>query len=76
MVYNYSVKVGETFNIKTPNNKNIDVKLKTDGEININHSVYPDGFEITMTQMADKINITTNMELVKHEDGYYYIKNN
>lgn len=74
MAYNYSVKIGETFNIKTPNNTTVDVSLKTDGKININHSIYPDGFEITMTQMNNRINITTNMELIKHNDGFYYIK--
>lgn len=75
MVYNYFVHPGEEFNIKTPNNKTVNVRLKTDGEININNSLYPNGFEITMTQLDNRINITTNMELIKKPDGFYYIKN-
>lgn len=68
LVYNYRVLPGENFNIKTPGThslKDVDIKLKTDGEININNSLYPNGFKITMTQMANRINITTNMELIK-----------
>lgn len=79
MVYNYFVKPGENFNIKTPGIKSfndINSILKSDGEININHSLYPNGFEIKMVQMPDKINITTNMELIKKDDGFYYIKEN
>lgn len=77
MMYNYFVKPGENFNIKTPgikSLKDINKTLKTDGEVNINHSLYPNGFEIKMTQMANKINITTNMELIKNPDGSYSIK--
>lgn len=79
MVYNYSVKPGESFNIKTPGNHTFDdiiKNLKSDGEININHSLYPNGFEIKITQMANRINITTNMELIKNDDGSFSIKNN
>ena len=79
MVYNYFVNADDKFCIKTPGNHSFDdilKNIKSDGEITINHSTYPDGFEITMTQMAHKVNITTNMELVKHDDGYYYIKEN
>ena len=79
MVYNHVVHTGESFNIKTNGNYSFDdiaKNLKSDGEIIINHSIYPNGFEIKMTQIANKINITTNMKLVKHDDGYYYIKEN
>lgn len=76
-MYNYFVKLGQSFNIKTPGNHTFDdisKHLKSDGEIIINHSLYPDGFEIKMTQMPDKIIITTNMELIENEDGSYSIK--
>ena len=79
MVYNYSVNPGESFNIKTPKNHSFDDIIKdiqSNGEIIINHSLYPDGFEIKMTQLADKIIITTNKELIKNSDGFYYIKDN
>lgn len=79
MVYNYSIKQGESFNIKTPGNhtfKDISKNIKTNGEIIINHSSYPNGFEIKMTQLANKIIITTNKELIKNSDGFFYIKDN
>lgn len=77
MVYNYRVLPGEDFKIRTPgSNSLINVKklLKTNGDVNINNSVYPTGFEIKMTQFANRINITTNMELVKNDDGTHSIK--
>ena len=79
MVYNYRVLPGENFKIKTPGNHTFDdilKNIKSDGEININHSLYPNGFEIKMTQMANRVNITTNMELIKDNDGCYHIKDN
>ena len=78
MVYNYSIHLGESFNIKTPGNhsfEDITKLIKSDGNIIINHSLYPDGFEIKITQIDTlQINITTNMELVKNEDGCYSIR--
>lgn len=77
MVYNYSVHTGESFKIKTPGNHSFDditKDIKSDGEIIINHSLYPNGFEIKITQLADKIIITANMELIKNNDGSYSIK--
>mgnify|MGYP003327898612 CR=1 FL=1 len=79
MTYNYNVLPGESFNIKTPGVKSFDdiiKNIKSDGEVIINHSLYPNGFEIKMTQLANKIIISTNMELVKKDDGFYYIKEN
>lgn len=76
-MFNYSVKLGESFNIKTPGNHSFDditKNIKSDGQIIINHSLYPNGFEIKMTQLVNKIIITTNMELVKNDDGSYTIK--
>lgn len=77
MVYNYTVNVGESFNIKTPGNHSFDditKSIKSNDEVVINNSLYPNGFEIKMTQLANKIIITTNMELIKNNDGFYYIK--
>ena len=77
MVYNYIVHVGESFNIKTPGNHTLNdiVKnIKSDESIIINDSLYPDGFKIKMTQLANKIIITTNKELIKNSDGSYSIK--
>lgn len=80
MVYNYSVKPCESFNIKTPGNHSFDditKHIKSDSKITINNSIYPNGFEVRVTQVETfKIIITSNMELVKHDDGYYYIKEN
>lgn len=76
MVYNYIVHINESFNIKTPGNHSFDditKHLKSDGEITINHSLYPNGFEIRMTQLPKKIIITTNKELIKNDDGSYSI---
>ena len=77
MVYNYIVHVGESFNIKTPGNHTLNdiVKnIKSDESIIINDSLYPGGFKIKMTQLANKIIITTNKELIKNSDGSYSIK--
>lgn len=77
MVYNYIVHIGESFNIKTPGNHTLNdiVKnIKSDENIIINDSLYPDGFKIKMTQLANKIIITTNKELIKNSDGSYSIK--
>ena len=41
----------------------------------INHSIYPDGTDVTFTQLADKIIISSNKELVKNDDGTYSFKN-
>ena len=72
MVYNYSVFPGQSFKIKTPgvdSFQDIIKDLKSDGEININHSLYPN------TQLPYKIIITTNMELIENSDGSYSINN-
>jgi len=76
-MYNYSVNVGEKLVIKTPNVKSLsDIKIehKQTSECIINHSVYPDGADITMTQLANKIIISSNKELVKNDDGSYSFK--
>lgn len=76
MVYNYIIHIGESFNIKTPGNHSFDditKHLKSDDGIIINHSLYPDGFDIKMTQLSNKIIITTNMKLIENEDGSYSI---
>lgn len=76
MVFNKTIKPGQSLKIKTPGNHSFDditKNLKSDGEIIINHSLYPDGFEIKMTQLPNKIIVTTNMELIENEDGSYSI---
>lgn len=77
MVYNYAIVPGQSFKLNTPGNHSFDdiVKnTKSDGQIIINHSKYPNGFEIKATQLVNKIIITTNMELIKNNDGSYSIK--
>lgn len=76
MVFNKTIKPGQSLKIKTPGNHSFDditKNLKSDGEIIINHSLYPDGFEIKMTQLSNKIIVTTNMELIENEDGSFSI---
>lgn len=77
MVYNYSINPGESFKIKTPGNhafNDIVKNVKSDGQVIINHSLYPNGFDVKMTQLYNKIIITTNMELIENDDGSYSIK--
>lgn len=79
MAFNKVIHVGQSLKIKTPNVKNFNdieknFKISSNNDIIINHSMYPDGFEITMTQLADKIIVTTNMELVENPDGSYSIQ--
>ena len=77
MVFNYSVAPGESFKIQTPGNHSFDdiVKnIKTDGQVTINHSLYPNGFDVKITQLYNKIIITTNMELIENADGSYSVK--
>lgn len=76
MVFNKTLKPGQSLIIKTPGNHSFDdisKHLKSNGEVIINHSLYPDGFEIKMTQMANKIIITSNMELIENDDGSFSI---
>lgn len=73
----YSVKVGEKLVIKTPNVKNFsDIKIehKQDEECIINHSIYPDGTDVTFTQLANKTIIASNKELVQNDDGSFHFK--
>jgi len=78
MVYNYAVNVNEKLTIKTPNvNSFADIKVehKQTADCIINHSIYPDGTDITFTQLANKIIISSNKELIKNDDGTYSFKN-
>lgn len=78
MVFNKTLRPGQSMKIKTPGNHSIDdigKHLKSNGEVIINHSLYPDGFEVKMTQIGtDKIIVTTNMELIENDDGSFSIK--
>ena len=76
-MFNYSLNVGEKLTIKTPNVKSFsDIKIekKQTSDCIINHSIYPDGTDVTFTQLADKIIISSNKELVKNDDGSYSFK--
>lgn len=77
-MFNYSVNLDEKITIKTPNvNSLSDIKIEhkqTPGCI-INHSIYPDGTDVTFSQLSDKIIISSNKELVKNDDGTYSFKN-
>lgn len=77
-MFNYSINPNEKITIKTPNVKSFsDIKIekKQSAECIINHSIYPDGTDVTFTQLADKIIISSNKELVKNDDNTYSFKN-
>ena len=70
-MFNYSVNIGEKLTIKTPNVKSL-------SDIKIEHkqaSIYPDGTDVTFSQLCDKIIISSNKELIKNDDGTYSFKN-
>lgn len=76
-MFNYSVNLDEKITIKTPNvNSLSDIKIeyKQTPECIINHSIYPDGTDVTFSQLPDKIIISSNKELVKNDDGTYSFK--
>ena len=74
-MYNYSFsKVDGNVVIKTPKVNNFsDIKkdIKQTCDCIINHSIYPNGLDITMSQLADKIIISSNKKLFKNDDGSY-----
>lgn len=77
-MFNYSVNVGEKLTIKTPNVQSFsDIKIekKQTADCIINHSIYPDGTDVTFTQLSDKIIISSNKELIQNNDGTYCFKN-
>lgn len=77
-MYNYSVNSNEQITIKTPNvNSLSDIKVehKQTDDCIINHSIYPDGTDVTFTQIAGKIIISSNKELIKNDDGTYSFRN-
>ncbi len=74
--YSFTAKDGQ-ITINTPKVENFsDIKREVKEELTcaINHSIYPDGLDITMTQFADKIILTSNRELIKHSNGTYSFK--
>ena len=76
-MFNYSVNAGEKLTIKTPNVKSLsDIKIehKQTADCIINHSVYPDGTDVTFSQLCNKIIISSNKELIKNDDGTYSFK--
>ena len=77
-MYNYSFKStdGEII-INTPkvdNLSDITKEFKQTSDCIINHSIYPNGLDITMSQLADKIILSSNKELLKNDDGTYSFK--
>lgn len=76
-MYNYSINADEKITIKTPDVQSLnDIKIenKQTDECIINHSIYPDGTDVTFTQFANKIIISSNKELIKNEDNTYSFK--
>lgn len=77
-MYNYSINANEKLTIKTPDvEKFSDIKIenKQTEDCIVNHSIYPDGTDVTFTQLANKIIISSNKELVQNDDGSYSFKN-
>lgn len=78
-MYNYSFDMNDgKVVIKTPkvdNFNDIKKEIKQTNDCIINHSIYPNGLDITMSQLADKIIISSNKELFKNDDGTYSFKN-
>lgn len=71
--YSFTEADGEIV-IKTPKvDKFDDIKkdLKQTSDCIINHSIYPNGLDITMSQLSDKILISSNKRLLKNADGSY-----
>ena len=74
-MYNYSFSEADgNVVINTPKVNNFsDIKkdIKQTNECIINHTIYPNGLDITMSQLADKIIISSNKKLLKNTDGSY-----
>ena len=77
-MFNYSFSSKDNHVVlKTPkisNFKDIKIECKQTADCIVNHSIYPNGLDITMSQLADKIILTSNRELVKNADGSYSFK--
>ena len=78
-MYNYSFDMNDgKVVIKTPkvdNFNDIKKEIKQTNDCIINHSIYPNDLDIKMSQLADKIIISSNKELFKNDDGTYSFKN-
>mgnify|MGYP005775699337 CR=1 FL=1 len=78
IMFNYSFNSSDgDIVIKTPQVNNFnDIKkeIKQTADCIINHSIYPNGLDITMSQLADKIIISSNKELLENDDGTYSFK--
>lgn len=72
-IYPFNKFDGEV-TIKTPKVANFsDIKkdIKSTEFCVINHSIYPNGLDVTINQLYDKIVISSNKKLFKNEDGSY-----
>lgn len=70
----YSYTISGEIDIHTPGDfSNDDIKKTFEQypDYIVNHSVYPNGFEITMTQYADRIEVQTNRPLTQNADGSF-----
>jgi hypothetical protein len=78
-MYNYSFTENDgAIKIITPkvnSLKDVKIETKQTNECIINHSIYPNGLDITMTQLANKILISANHKLVKNDDGSFIFEN-
>ena len=74
-MYNYSFSETDgNVVIKTPKVDNFsDIKkdIKQTNECIINHCIYPNGQDVSMSQLADKIITASNKKLLKNDDGSY-----
>lgn len=81
MVYNYSFTKESSVNgnivFKTPkvdNFEDIKKEIKSTNDCVINHSIYPNGLDITVTQLCDRFILSSNKELARNDDGTYFFK--
>lgn len=78
MQYTYVVS-GEKVNISTPGVANLsDIKndVQEFSDHIIRHSIYPNGFEITMVQFSDHVVTVTNYPLESTADGGFIAPTN
>lgn len=71
----YIVEVGQSVNINTPFKMvNREIEHLPENVIK-NTSTYDNGWELTMTQYANRIEIISNKELGKDSNGSFIIRN-
>lgn len=66
-MYIYKFKPGDNICIKTPHVNSFDeiqIKQNQSAECITNHSKYPNGLELDITQFADKVIISSNKRII------------